>query len=263
MDRARAAARRGRLPQGGPAGAAGRRGDGAVLHRRRHAQARGVEPPGAGDDPALRRRDRDGYLVCRVAPADAGTLFDRRGDQGAHRRAADAAVGGVSRAPPRNQAALRIRGDEADVGGDGAYHHAAPARRAGPAVALPEEAPGARRPHPEEGARRLPQPDSGDAFASQAEVRRMTPRRVVAAFVDTCGFVGSREDSFCRNFWRIGFSTNHAISAAAAFISAATTNTACQVPVAATSKLESGTSSDAVPLAVYSRPALAVAYSVP
>ena len=38
--------------------------------------------------------------------------------------------------------------------------------------------------------------------------------------------------------------------AAAAFISAAATNTACQPPVAVTSKLASGTRSEAVPLAV-------------
>ena len=42
------------------------------------------------------------------------------------------------------EAALRIRGDEADVGGDGAHHHAAPARRARAPVALPAQAPRAR-----------------------------------------------------------------------------------------------------------------------
>ncbi len=49
------------------------------------------------------------------------------------------------REAPRAQGALRARGDEADVGGDGAHHHAAPARRARPPVALPAQAPGARR----------------------------------------------------------------------------------------------------------------------
>ena len=49
---------------------------------------------------------------------------------------------------------------------------------------------------------------------------------------------------------RIGLSTNHPISAAAMFITAATTNTACQLPVLATSTLDNGTSSDAVPFAV-------------
>src|SRR6185436_10250999 len=49
--------------------------------------------------------------------------------------------------------------------------HAAPARRAGPAAALPAQAPRARGPHPEERARRLPQPDAGDPLAPQAEAR--------------------------------------------------------------------------------------------
>ena len=42
------------------------------------------------------------------------------------------------------QVALRVRGDEADVGGDGAHHHAAPAGCARAPVALPAQAPGAR-----------------------------------------------------------------------------------------------------------------------
>ena len=42
-----------------------------------------------------------------------------------------------------------------------------------------------------------------------------------------------------------------------------TMNTACQLPVAAASTLDSGTSSDAVPFAVYSRPALVAAYLEP
>jgi len=56
----------------------------------------------------------------------------------------------------------------------------------------------------------------------------------------------------CRLMWarRIGFSTNQASSAAMAFITLATMNTVCQLPVAAASTLDSGTSSDAVPLAV-------------
>ncbi len=62
---------------------------------------------------------------------------------------------------------------------------------------------------------------------------------------------------------RIGLNTNHAISAATAFMMLATMNTACQLPVAAASTLDSGTSSEAVPLAVYSRPALAAAYFEP
>jgi len=48
---------------------------------------------------------------------------------------------------------------------------------------------------------------------------------------------------------RIGLSTNQAISAAMAFMMLATMNTACQLPEAAASTLDSGTSSDAVPLA--------------
>ena len=62
---------------------------------------------------------------------------------------------------------------------------------------------------------------------------------------------------------RIGFNTNHASSAAAAFMTLATMNTACQLPVIAVSMLDSGTSSDAVPFAVYSMPALAAAYFEP
>jgi hypothetical protein len=49
---------------------------------------------------------------------------------------------------------------------------------------------------------------------------------------------------------RIGRNTNHASNAAAMFMPAATMNTACQLPLAAVSTLESGTSSDAVPFAV-------------
>ena len=46
---------------------------------------------------------------------------------------------------------------------------------------------------------------------------------------------------------RIGFNTNHAISAATAFNTLATMNTVCQLPVAVASTLDSGTSSEAVP----------------
>src|SRR5438552_14055586 len=65
-------------------------------------------------------------------------------------------------------------------------------------------------------------------------------------------------------WWRrIGFSTNHASSAAAAFITLATMKTACQLAVIAVNTLDSGTRSDAVPFAVYSMPALAAAYFAP
>src|SRR6185295_12527229 len=168
---ARAAAAGGRLPQGRPAGAPGRRGDGAVLHPRGHGEARGVQPRGPRDDPALRGRDRDGHVLCRVAAQDAGAVLDRGRDQSARRRVADAGVGRVPRPQPRAQGALRVRGDEADVGGDGAHHHAAPARRARTPVALSEETPRAGRPHPEERARRLPEPHARDAVAPQAEAR--------------------------------------------------------------------------------------------
>src|SRR3954471_210010 len=80
-------------------------------------------------------------------------------------------MGRLPRSPRRDQGALRIRSDEADVGGDGAQHHAAPARRAGAPVALSAETPRARRPHPEEGARRLPQPHARDTLAPEAEAR--------------------------------------------------------------------------------------------
>lgn len=49
---------------------------------------------------------------------------------------------------------------------------------------------------------------------------------------------------------RIGRSTNHASSAATALMALAITNTACQSPATAASTLDSGTSSEAVPLAV-------------
>ena len=42
-------------------------------------------------------------------------VLHRRGDQGAHRRAADAALGGIPGEAPRAEGALRIRGDEPDV----------------------------------------------------------------------------------------------------------------------------------------------------
>src|SRR5205085_8873500 len=57
---------------------------------------------------------------------------------------------------------------------------------------------------------------------------------------------------------RIGLSTNQARSAAAAFITAATTKTVCQLPFAATSTLARGTSNDAVPFAVLSQAAFVV-----
>src|SRR5262249_5619578 len=58
---------------------------------------------------------------------------------------------------------------------------------------------------------------------------------------------------------RSGRSTNHASSAASALIALAARNTGCQSRVCATSALDSGTSSDATPLAVYSSPAFAAA----
>src|SRR6478609_10533810 len=62
---------------------------------------------------------------------------------------------------------------------------------------------------------------------------------------------------------RIGLNTNQASNAAAMFIAAATMNTACQLPVAVVNTLDRGTSSDAVPLAVYSSPAFAAANLLP
>src|SRR6266850_1758652 len=49
---------------------------------------------------------------------------------------------------------------------------------------------------------------------------------------------------------RIGRNTNHAISAAIAFMMLAVMKTACQLPVIAASTLDRGTRSEAVPLAV-------------
>jgi hypothetical protein len=63
------------------------------------------------------------------------------------------------------------------------------------------------------------------------------------------------------NLRRRGLRTNQAISAATAFMRLATTKTAVQLPVEAARTLPSGTSSDAVPFAVYSIPAFAAAYS--
>ena len=65
------------------------------------------------------------------------------------------------------------------------------------------------------------------------------------------------------NLRRTGRNTNQASSAAAIFIIAATKNTLCHPPELAASTLDSGTRSDAVPLAVYSRPAFAAAYLLP
>ena len=53
---------------------------------------------------------------------------------------------------------------------------------------------------------------------------------------------------------RIGYSTNIASSAVRMFTAAATYSTASQLPVASRSTLPSGTSSAAVPFAVYSSP---------
>src|SRR5882757_2762223 len=64
------------------------------------------------------------------------------------------------------------------------------------------------------------------------------------------------------NARRIGLITNSAISAAVALSATAITNTACQ-PYRAAARLASGTSSEAVPLAVYSMPLLVVAYLTP
>src|ERR1700730_17918732 len=52
---------------------------------------------------------------------------------------------------------------------------------------------------------------------------------------------------------RIGLSTNSAKATTAKFISAVTTNTMCQLPVADLIKLATGTRKAEVPLAVYSR----------
>src|SRR5712692_10088761 len=57
-----------------------------------------------------------------------------------------------------------------------------------------------------------------------------------------------RADSICVR--RIGRNTNHAISAATAFMMLAVMKTACQLPVIVVSTLDKGTRSEAVPLAV-------------
>src|SRR5207302_1334463 len=62
---------------------------------------------------------------------------------------------------------------------------------------------------------------------------------------------------------RRGFRIATAISAARILSVAAVMNTPCQFPFAATITLASGTSSEAVPFAVYMRPVLVVAYVAP
>src|SRR5438045_9566910 len=62
---------------------------------------------------------------------------------------------------------------------------------------------------------------------------------------------------------RMGFRTAMAISAATMLSVAAVMNTPCQFPFAATMTLDGGTSSEAVPFAVYMRPVLVVAYVPP
>src|SRR5437660_3657753 len=74
---------------------------------------------------------------------------------------------------------------------------------------------------------------------------------------------GAAFSIFAKRARRIGRRTNHAISAATAFMAAATMNTECQPPDCATSTLDSGTSNDAVPFAVYNAPAFAAAYCEP
>lgn len=71
----------------------------------------------------------------------------------------------------------------------------------------------------------------------------------------------SADSAMCAD--RIGFRTYHAISAAIALSTLPTMNTACQLPVAAVSTLDNGTRREAVPFAVYSKPALAAAYFEP
>src|SRR4029079_13074937 len=73
------------------------------------------------------------------------------------------------------QGALRVRGHEADVRSDGAYHHAAPAGRAGAPGALSSQRPGARAEHREERARGVAEPHARDTFAPQAQVRLAGP----------------------------------------------------------------------------------------
>src|SRR6185437_13729000 len=68
---------------------------------------------------------------------------------------------------------------------------------------------------------------------------------------DQAGLSADAADQACRRkAMRIGFSTVRASKAAMTLRTAATTNTACQLPVAAVSTLARGTSSAAVPLAV-------------
>ncbi len=82
------------------------------------------------------------------------------------------------------------------------------------------------------------------------------PSRNAALNVPACGTGRKRDYSAAsavrlrRSAARSGRSTASAMTAAMAFMTAATRNTACQSPVATISTLPSGTSSEAVPLAV-------------
>ena len=93
-------------------------------------------------------------------------------DQGAHRRDAAAAVGRVPRAPPEIK--LRFEYEVMRLMSEVMAHTItlhlldAPGRLA----RFQRKHPELVGPHPEEGARRLPQPDAGDALAPQAEARR-------------------------------------------------------------------------------------------
>src|ERR1019366_8910499 len=128
--------------------------------------------------PALRRRNRHGYLIRRLAHGHADALQHRRRDQGPRSQAFDAALGRVSRMSFGAQGAFRVRGHETDVGGDGAHHHLASARCAREAVALQPQAPGTSRPHTQERTCFLSQPYPGNPVPPE---KAQTARRVLTA----------------------------------------------------------------------------------
>src|SRR6185369_8448148 len=106
----------------------------------------------------------------------ADAVQHRLPDQGARRQAADADLGRVHGPASEVQGDLRARGDAPDERDHGAHDHPAPARRAGARAPVHEEAPGARRADPEEGARRLPQPLGRNPEPAEAARQDLKPR---------------------------------------------------------------------------------------
>src|SRR5262249_20074072 len=91
----------------------------------------------------------------------------------------------------------------------------------------------------------------GQARRFRRPARRVLPSGAFAYFAN---FGRISVCDFSISLILIGLSTNNAINAAAMSSNAARKNTGCQSPVAAVNTLVKGTSSEAVPFAVYSMP---------